>query len=93
MKGGREGGKERQMELVYQRREKDRKKKRVRKTREYLTCNAHPSLSHTSQIVVSPQRKKLLQLYALSGDKLVHLKDYGLPETAVLMVSNMWKGK
>ena len=77
------------MELVYQRREKDRKKKRVRKTREYLTCNAHPSLSHTSQIVVSPQRKKLLQLYALSGDKLVHLKDYGLPETAVLMVSNV----
>ena len=42
--------------------------------------------------MVSPQRKKLLQLYALSGDKLVHLKDYSLPETAVLMVSNV-KGK
>ena len=41
---------------------------------------------------MSPQRKKLLQLYALSGDKLVHLKDYSLPETAVLMVSNV-KGK
>ena len=39
--------------------------------------------------MVSPQRKKLLQLYALSGDKLVHLKDYSLPETAVLMVSNV----
>ena len=63
----------------------------MRKTRAIL-YNARPSLTHTSQIVVSPQRKKLLQLYALSGDKLVHLKDYSLPETAVLMVSNV-KGK
>ena len=34
---------------------------------------------------MAPQRRKLLQIYSLTGDKLVHLKDFNIPESALLM--------
>lgn len=35
------------------------------------------------QIIVAPQRRKLLQMYALTGDKLIHLKDFPIAEQAL----------
>ena len=43
-------------------------------------------LSFVLQILVAPQKRKQLQLYALSGEKMVHLKDYNIPEPALQMV-------
>lgn len=34
---------------------------------------------------MSPQRRKLLQLYALTGEKLIHLKDFSIPEPALCL--------
>ncbi len=34
---------------------------------------------------MAPQKKKLLQMYAFTGEKMLHLKDFNLPETALCM--------
>ena len=39
------------------------------------------------KVVVSPLRKKQLMVYALSGDRLQHVRDYPLAEQAVAMVT------
>ncbi len=55
----------------------------------YCVNESRSSAQMTSgnfEIIVGPQRKKLIQHYALSGDKMVHLKDYSIPDPAVTMV-------
>jgi len=37
------------------------------------------------QVLVAPQKKKLLQMYAFTGEKMLHLKDFNLPEVALCM--------
>ena len=46
-----------------------------------------PLPSH--QVVVAPQRKKLLSLYAVAGDRLQHVRDYPLADQAVAMVTTL----
>ena len=35
---------------------------------------------------MAPQRRKQIQQYMLSGERLVHIKDYSIPEPAQIMV-------
>ena len=34
---------------------------------------------------MAPQKRRLLQMYALTGDKLMHMKDFGIAEPAVVL--------
>ena len=34
---------------------------------------------------MAPQKRKLLQMYALTGDKLMHMKDFPIPEPALVL--------
>ena len=34
---------------------------------------------------MAPQKRKLLQMYALTGDKLIHLKDFSITEPALCL--------
>lgn len=52
----------------------------------YIILDFIYCLSFVLQILVAPQKRKQLQLYALSGEKMVHLKDYNIPEPALQMV-------
>ncbi len=54
---------------------------------ECRSAQTSQTASGTFELILAPQRKKLIQQYALSGDKMVHLKDYPLPDTAVTMVT------
>ena len=36
---------------------------------------------------MAPQRRKQIQQYILSGERLIHVKDYSIPEPAFTMVS------
>ena len=38
------------------------------------------------QIIVAPHRRKQIQQYMLSGERLIHIKDYSIPEPAQTMV-------
>jgi hypothetical protein len=37
------------------------------------------------EVIVAPQRRKQIQQYMLSGERLVHIKDYSIPEPAQIM--------
>lgn len=37
------------------------------------------------EIIVAPQRKKQLLMYALSGERMVHIKDFNIPEPAMML--------
>lgn len=37
------------------------------------------------QIIVAPQKRRLLQMYALTGDKLMHMKDFSVAEPALIL--------
>ena len=37
-------------------------------------------------IIVAPQRRKQIQQYMLSAERLVHITDYSIPEPALAMV-------
>ncbi|XP_064384439.1 transforming growth factor-beta receptor-associated protein 1 homolog isoform X2 [Halichondria panicea] len=52
---------------------------------ECRSAQTSQTASSTFELILAPQRKKLIQQYALSGDKMVHLKDYTLPDPAVTM--------
>lgn len=43
-----------------------------------------PSM-HWIQIIVAPQKRRLLQMYALTGDKLMHMKDFSISEPALVL--------
>ena len=45
------------------------------------------SLTPPPQIIVAPQRKKQLLMYALSGERMVHIKDFNIPEPAMMLVT------
>ena len=34
---------------------------------------------------MAPQKRRLLQMYALTGDKLMHLKDFSITEPALVL--------